>query len=292
MNPFRRIPLELRALSQHMKHHLHSVVIFILVLCFFPQCRGGNVPSSQIVDAVHLSIPDADIRDAEGLMTAYSPFLDLLDSMSDDTNDLINRLASQAYAYETINVLLDRYVSDKTDLSVRNVIDKDIIPRLLNVTGKWFYDKYDLPPLIWRDLFYVSAKGTDDYVEGYFHIMVFPPTEDGKDSELLVAFPESAVSSPFLAFSKGVNPDTLEEDRDNLVATPFDQWFERGEYDEGFPVYARAGHDIVDKMLTYDFMYILFSRGQDPDDTDMLETARLDLSYFQQKYYDYINQQE
>lgn len=273
-------------------NRLFSIALLLMALSLLPQCRDRNVSSSQIVDAVHLSIPDADIRDAEGLMTAYSPFLDLLDSMSDDTNDLINRLASQAYAYETINVLLDRYVSDKTDLSVRNVIDKDIIPRLLNVTGKWFYDKFDLPPLIWRDLFYVSAKDTDDYAEGYFHIMVFPSAEDGKDSELLVAFPESAVSSPFLAFSKVVNPDTLEEDRDNLVTIPFDQWFERGEYDEGFPVYARAGQDIVDKMLTYDFMYIIFSRGQDPNDTDMLETARLDLSYFRQKFYEYINQQD
>ena len=77
----------------------------------------------------------------------------------------------------------------------------------------------------------------------------------------------------------------MEEDTDNQVLVPLEDWYGKGELDAGYPMYASAGSDIVEKMLKYDQMYILFSSGSTLDGSQgPNETVRVGLMYFQDKY--------
>lgn len=109
------------------------------------------------------------------------------------------------------------------------------------------------------------------------NIMVLPYFADSNEAGLQVFFPESAETVQFLAFSK-------DDDPDNLVMIPFDDWFHKGVFNEDYPVVAFAGQDAVDKMLSYDSMFIIFNGDQNFANTDNFETAKLSLKWFQKKY--------
>ena len=155
---------------------------------------------------------------------------------------------------------------------------------LLESLGKWFYEVEEGIPVLWHDMYYLADKESDEPIDVYFHIMVLLPTEDDPEPELDVFFPENAESLPRMIFSKFIGPDTVDEDMNSVVTVSFDEWHPRNEIEEGYPLYGVAGPDVIDKMLTYDVMYLFYSRSQDPSSEAHYEAARLTLKNFQQKY--------
>ena len=270
----------------HFKHYILSPsFLVILILCIFPQCRGKNDNNEQILNTfqsvsliIEESFKDGTLN-TEKLIATIAPSIDSIIKWANDQEDLDNRLSAQALAYQIFNMVGEKLAGDNADKLDIATIEENVISPLLDAIEQWFYDieKAESIPYLWRDLFSKSGKETEQPSDGFFHIMVLPYFADSDEAGLQVFFPESAETVQFLAFSK-------DDDPDDMVMIPFDDWFHKGEFNEDYPVVAFAGQDAVDKMLSYDSMFIIFSSGQDSANADNFETAKLSLKWFQKKY--------
>lgn len=268
----------------------------LILIVLLTQCKGktinkessfSSIPEEYSYSGLYARIQavfDSYSDNAIALKEAIIPYLDTLKNMSEDRFNLKSRLAAQSIIYYVVDNLYD-ISEDENDLELKDV-DAMTAP-LLEAIGKWFYDVEDGIPVLWHDMYYLSDKESDDPVNGYFHIMVLLPTADRSEAELHVFYPDCAESTPSMAFTSFLGSDTINEDWNSLVTVPFENWYKRDELEEGYPLYGKAGKDIIEKMLTYNVMYLSFSRSQVPEIGDHYETARLSLSYFKQKYQEY-----
>lgn len=264
---------------------LFSVTLLLLTLSLLPQCRGKNGNNAADLNSfqrISLNIEKAfndGTLNTEKLIAAIAPSIDSIIKWANDQEDLDNRLNAQALAYQTFNMVGELLASDNADKLDITAVEETVISPLLNAIEQWYFDieKEEGIPYLWRDLFYISGKETEQPSDGFFHIMVLPYFADSYEAGLQVFFPESAETAQFLAFAK-------DDDPDDMVMIPFDDWFHKGEFNEDYPVVAFAGQDAVDKMLSYDSMFIIFSGDQDSANTDNFETSKLSLKWFQKKY--------
>ena len=217
---------------------------------------------------------------------AVLPWADSLRRAAADTVSLQTRMTAQQYAYVTIEMLaakIGRLGKAGEDIPYEEF--NDMMNPLLEAVNLWLYTTEDGLTSVWRDMYYASDQSAGNPVESYFHIMVVLPDDVDSEPELHIFFPESAQENPGLLFRKYKDLETLEEDEDSQVLIPLEEWYRKGELDAGYPMYASAGADVVEKMLEYDLMYILFSGGSALDGSvGTNEMARLGLMYFQDKY--------
>lgn len=282
-------------------NRLFPFVLLLLALCLLPQCRGRNASSTQpssleISDSYERLASEIEVimnnraLDADALVEALSPYLDSIVAMANDSESLGNRMASQILAHEMINLMTENYLLvDETDDSTVAALDDVILPPILDVLEKWFIDINDEAHVLWSDKLYISAKESDEPINGYFHIMVLMKVEDDDVPELDIFFPDCAESLPVLAFAKDANFDSLPDNRDEIAVIPLEQWFAKDELAEGYPLFAMVDQQVVEMMLEYDIMFISFNRSKNDEDTDMYETARLTLAPFQEKYQEYMS---
>ena len=217
---------------------------------------------------------------------AVLPWADSLRRAAADTVSLQTRMTAQQYAYVTIEMLaakIGRLGKAGEDIPYEEF--NDMMNPLLEAVNLWLYTTEDGLTSVWRDMYYASDQSAGNPVESYFHIMVVLPDDVDSEPELHIFFPESAQENPGLLFRKYKDLETLEEDEDRQILIPLEEWYRKGELDAGYPMYASAGADVVEKMLEYDLMYILFSGGSTLDGSvGTNEMARLGLMYFQDKY--------
>lgn len=217
---------------------------------------------------------------------AVLPWADSLRRAAADTVSLQTRMTAQQYAYVTIEMLaakIGRLGKAGEDIPYEEF--NDMMNPLLEAVNLWLYTTEDGLTSVWRDMYYASDQSAGNPLESYFHIMVVLPDDVDSEPELHIFFPESAQENPGLLFRKYKDLETLEEDEDSQVLIPLEEWYRKGELDAGYPMYASAGADVVEKMLEYDLMYILFSGGSTLDGSvGTNEMARLGLMYFQDKY--------
>lgn len=217
---------------------------------------------------------------------AVIPWADSLRRAAADTVSLQTRMIAQQYAYVTIEMLAAKIGHlGKAGEDIPYEEFNDMMNPLLEAVNLWLYTTEDGLTSIWRDMYYASDQSAGSPVESYFHIMVVLPDDVDAEPELHIFFPESARENPGLLFRKYKDLETLEEDEDSQILIPLEEWYRKGELDAGYPMYASAGADVVEKMLEYDLMYILFSGGSTLDGSaGTNEMARLGLMYFQDKY--------
>ena len=278
------------------------VVIFFLsflAMGIFQQCQGQKVSVedslteegvysySNLFSHFQSAFADSTLCAAD-FKNAIAPYLDTLVSLSEDQQNLKNRLVAQQVAYYAIDMLYDRFGSEDADDADLKTLDSMVSP-LLEALGKWFFEVDEGIPILWHDLYYLADKESDNPINGYFHIMVLLPAEGHPEAELDVFFPVNAENLPRMIFTKFLGPDTVDEDSSSVVTVSFDSWHRRDEVEEGYPLYGVAGPDVIEKMLSNDVMYLFYSRSQEPASESHYETARLSLLYFQQKYHEYMN---
>lgn len=280
-----------------MKHKTKlSVLLLLLALCLLPQCRDKNASDYSdnyeneiyihYLERLEAILYDESLTQEE-LKDAIAPIIDSVAILARDDESLQNRITAQMIAYLTFNTLYDKYESDMSVVADMVIL----MAPLSDAIGTWFYEEEEGMPILWHDMYYLSDKESDNPQNGYFHIMVLFARDDSEEAELHVFYPMAAEIMPYIAFTK-FQEGTLDDDLESLVTIPFDNWYRKGEVDEGSPLYASAGQDIVEMMLTYDVMYLFFSRGQDPDDRSQYESARLSLYYFKQAYQEHIKDLE
>lgn len=220
------------------------------------------------------------------VQAAVLPWADSLRRASADTASIQKRLTAQQFAYITMDLLAGR-ISQLGNAGETIPYEEfnALMNPLLEAANQWLFTTEDGLTSVWRDMYYASDQDAGSPDESYFHIMVALPDDGESEPELHIFFPESAQGSPGLLFRKYKDYESFEEDADDQVFIPLEDWYAKGELDVGYPMYASAGADVVERMLGYDLMYILFSSGSSLDGSAVPnETARIGLMYFQEKY--------
>lgn len=278
------------------RSHLMKKLIPIVAICIvlFASCRQhrqesecASQPSFQkiFLDAVLDSTATwAQINEAA------TAFVDSLVIIAADESNGKNRLAAQQWGYMTIELLYETY--DEMKEAGKEVNYDDLPPlleRINDAASIWFYTEDEQLPHIWRDHYYVCHQQAENPINGFFHIMVTPPTKERPEPSLEIFYPDAADDVPVLIFSKYLKDGSAEEDYDNQEIIPLSDWSKKDEMQEGFPMHAKAGTDIVKKMLDYDVLYLMFRSSVSPDgDPAETEIARLSLVPFQEKW-GYVN---
>lgn len=213
----------------------------------------------------------------EQLIDTVIPFADSLLVAAQDEDNKSRRLAAQEFASYSMNLLVDhiaRLNSDGQNLTSEQA--EALLNPFVEVLNQWFYieDEYSC---LWRDMYFVSHRMSEEPVDDSFEIYVILPDEASGQASVHIFFPWEAESSPELMFSNIIEEMDGEESYD-VVHFEEGQW---GAPREDYPLTAFGGQDIVDKMLEYDSMYMIYRSPTAPDGVGI---GRMSLLVFHEKY--------
>ena len=198
------------------------------------------------------------------------------------------RMLAQDNGYMIISFITDKY--DEITAAGREANYDDIPPllsRLYDAENRWFYNADEQVPHLWRDHYYICHKETENEFHGFFHIMVTTPCDSFPDPNLHIYYPDVAKNSPVLVFSNLLKDGSGEDDFDNQEVIRPDEWYAKNEVEEGYPMYAQYGTEVVQKMLKYDLLYLMFvSEATAAGDPEEMEISRLDLTEFKNKWWE------
>jgi len=142
----------------------------------------------------------------------------------------------------------------------------------------WFYSEDDILPCIWRDHYYTCNQNADNPVDGYFHIMITLPTEEDPAPSLQIFYPMAAEGNPYIMFAGLDNQDNSNKQE----VIQLKDWQPKDSIAMGYPMYAEADVEIVNKMLKNDAMYLMFTSEATADGAPgETEIARVNLQPMQ-----------
>ena len=216
------------------------------------------------------------------VIEAVNPLVDSLSMAAIDENDLRRRLSAQELGYIVIESIVDKYINLQEG---GEKVSEDDLNRVVGSTRSaicsWFYDDTSDLPHIWRDHYYVSNKSADKPVNGYFHIMVSVPTDENPQPSLLVFYPESAEDMPAIIFREHEEDQAFDDEYDMRDIIVLEAWSRKDELEDGYPMYASAGPEVVEKMMSNAVMYLLFRSAEtESGDPGELEVASVSLEPF------------
>lgn len=231
---------------------LFLVVIVVLTISCNTKKNKSSNPSAFMMAAEVLSDSSATWKSVKDVTL---PLCDSLCKAITNENNLESRLAGQEMAYVIIDAVTDSYLAHSNAGEVIPTQELyDITIPLQNALNQWFYADDEQLPHIWKDLFYVSHKESDNPLGGYFHLMISLPTEEQPEPEFYVFYPESAAGRPAFVFKEKAE-EVINAD-DELVY-PVEVYL-KNELNDGSTMYAKAGADVVQKLLSSPSMFILF----------------------------------
>lgn len=217
------------------------------------------------------------------VMTQYGEYLEIA---ADNLDNIDMRVDAQRRSMLTISLLLEKFAQmDSLGLEISHAQMDSCLSRLVEVSSKWYYVENEIRPVIFREVYYNSYQNTDNPVPGYFRILVYLPAEQYSEPSVRLFYPQTAESDPYILFTgEEVNgvPVGGWGKQDIVGANTLEKKNAKG---DGTPMNDLFGPDFLEKMLNNKHMYITFNSEKPasgiPGD---LETAHLELSFFQDKY--------
>lgn len=272
-----------------MKTINRSILLLFLMLgvvsCVHPVKEITYKSYDDVVNAFDNVIDDTTAT-WEQVIRIATVFMDSICVYTADENSLKHRILGQDNGYIVIDYLGDKY--EEMVAAGKEANYDDILPlldRLYDIEGVWFYSDDDEVPNIWRDHLYISHQNSDNPVHGYFHIKVTLPCEALPEPTVQIFYPKDADKEPIISFCKYLPDGSAKDDEDTRETIHLDNWIKKNEREEGQPMYASGGKDLVDKMLSYDVLYLMFLSGVSKyGDPSELELSRLELQHFQMKW--------
>ena len=219
-------------------------------------------------------------------------FADILIADMQDTSSTYSRVHSQEIGYIVIASLTEKYM-ELMDAG-KEVSEKDLSRIVENVDTsihRWFHnDDNKNRPNLWKDLYYLSNKSAENPVNGYFHLIVDIPTEEHPAPSLYIFFPQSAEKDPYLVFRENPEEPIYDENlrKEDFVLLP--DWHRKNENNDGFPMFAGAGPEVIDRMLHNAVMYVVFHSEETPEgEAGEMEVAHIPLEGFQKSWQTYVH---
>ena len=231
-----------------------------------------------------LSVVTADsLSTWQDVMNATTPVIDSIILDATDEVDLKKRMLGQELGYLVMEAITDKYLDLKAHGESASSEELDrIVSDLQGALCCWFYSEDERLPHIWSDHYYVSNKNAEEPANGFFHIMVSVPTPAQPAPNLYIYYPESAEGRPAIIFREHLDNDLVEDKFDVHDIVTLQDWYKKDEVEKGFPMYATADEDVVEKMLCNSVMYLSFqSRPASEGAPGEVEIARVHLEPFQ-----------
>lgn len=256
--------------------------LLTVLSCGNAQKKGGNNNLFEMMQV--LSVVTADsLSTWQDVMNATTPVIDSIILDATDEVDLKKRMLGQELGYLVMEATTDKYLDLKAHGESASSEELDrIVSDLQGALCCWFYSEDERLPHIWRDHYYVSNKNAEEPSNGFFHIMVFVPTPAQPAPNLYIYYPESAEGRPAIIFREHLDNDLVDDKFDVHDIVTLQDWYKKDEVEKGFPMYATADEDVVEKMLCNSVMYLLFqSRPASEGAPGEVEIARVHLEPFQ-----------
>lgn len=256
--------------------------LLTVLSCGNAQKKGGNNNLFEMMQV--LSVVTADsLSTWQDVMNATTPVIDSIILDATDEVDLKKRMLGQELGYLVMEAITDKYLDLKAHGESASSEELDrIVSDLQGALCCWFYSEDERLPHIWRDHYYVSNKNAEEPSNGFFHIMVSVPTPAQPAPNLYIYYPESAEGRPAIIFREHLDNDLVDDKFDVHDIVTLQDWYKKDEVEKGFPMYATADEDVVEKMLCNSVMYLLFqSRPASEGAPGEVEIARVHLEPFQ-----------
>ena len=256
--------------------------LLTVLSCGNAQKKGGNNNLFEMMQV--LSVVTADTLSTwQDVMNATTPVIDSIILDATDEVDLKKRMLGQELGYLVMEAITDKYLDLKAHGESASSEELDrIVSDLQGALCCWFYSEDERLPHIWRDHYYVSNKNAEEPSNGFFHIMVSVPTPAQPAPNLYIYYPESAEGRPAIIFREHLDNDLVDDKFDVHDIVTLQDWYKKDEVEKGFPMYATADEDVVEKMLCNSVMYLLFqSRPASEGAPGEVEIARVHLEPFQ-----------
>lgn len=256
--------------------------LLTVLSCGNAQKKGGNNNLFEMMQV--LSVVTADTLSTwQDVMNATTPVIDSIILDATDEVDLKKRMLGQELGYLVMEAITDKYLDLKAHGESASSEELDrIVSDLQGALCCWFYSEDERLPHIWRDHYYVSNKNAEEPSNGFFHIMVSVPTPAQPAPNLYIYYPESEEGRPAIIFREHLDNDLVDDKFDVHDIVTLQDWYKKDEVEKGFPMYATADEDVVEKMLCNSVMYLLFqSRPASEGAPGEVEIARVHLEPFQ-----------
>lgn len=256
--------------------------LLTVLSCGNAQKKGGNNNLFEMMQV--LSVVTADsLSTWQDVMNATTPVIDSIILDATDEVDLKKRMLGQELGYLVMEAITDKSLDLKAHGESASSEELDrIVSDLQGALCCWFYSEDERLPHIWRDHYYVSNKNAEEPSNGFFHIMVSVPTPAQPAPNLYIYYPESAEGRPAIIFREHLDNDLVDDKFDVHDIVTLQDWYKKDEVEKGFPMYATADEDVVEKMLCNSVMYLLFqSRPASEGAPGVVEIARVHLEPFQ-----------
>lgn len=256
--------------------------LLTVLSCGNAQKKGGNNNLFEMMQV--LSVVTADsLSTWQDVMNATTPVIDSIILDATDEVDLKKRMLGQELGYLVMEAITDKYLDLKAHGESASSEELDrIVSDLQGALCCWFYSEDERLPHIWREHYYVSNKNAEEPSNVFFHIMVSVPTPAQPAPNLYIYYPESAEGRPAIIFREHLDNDLVDDKFDVHDIVTLQDWYKKDEVEKGFPMYATADKDVVEKMLCNSVMYLLFqSRPASEGAPGEVEIARVHLEPFQ-----------
>lgn len=256
--------------------------LLTVLSCGNAQKKGGNNNLFEMMQV--LSVVTADTLSTwQDVMNATTPVIDSIILDATDEVDLKKRMLGQELGYLVMEAITDKYLDLKAHGESASSEELDrIVSDLQGALCCWFYSEDERLPHIWRDHYYVSNKNAEEPSNGFFHIMVSVPTPAQPAPNLYIYYPESEEGRPAIIFREHLDNDLVDDKFDVHDIVTLQDRYKKDEVEKGFPMYATADEDVVEKMLCNSVMYLLFqSRPASEGAPGEVEIARVHLEPFQ-----------
>lgn len=256
--------------------------LLTVLSCGNAQKKGGNNNLFEMMQVISVVTADS-LSTWQDVMNATTPVIDSIILDATDEVDLKKRMLGQELGYLVMEAITDKYLDLKAHGESASSEELDrIVSDLQGALCCWFYSEDERLPHIWRDHYYVSNKNAEEPSNGFFHIMVSVPTPAQPAPNLYIYYPESAEGRPAIIFREHLDNDLVDDKFDVHDIVTLQDWYKKDEVEKGFPMYATADKDVVEKMLCNSVMYLLFqSRPASEGAPGEVEIARVHLEPFQ-----------
>ena len=264
-------------------------IVFILPLLFQLACsqrtQNGTIETQHTFQYAFVDVILDSTSTWGQIIDAANIFTDSLFVLAGDENNGPNRLAAQEWGYTTIYLLTEVYeqkLEEGEDVKFSDI--SPILERINNAVCLWITTEMDGNVYVWRDHYYACHQQAEEPVKGFFNFMIKISDSDPQTNTMRITFPKAAHKDypPMLAFR------TIANDGYSEVGN-YEDYKMLGEElrirDDIDVMYADVDGDVVDMMLKYDYMYIMFrSVESDKGDQEKFEIARVGLFPFKEKW--------
>lgn len=181
------------------------------------------------------------------------------------------RLDAQKRANLAMSLAIGVYMADEREDLFTPVVDK-----LDLVTTTWGISSDPENPHLFKDIYYVTDKGTEAEADACFIMEIHFVPEDLSLVEMaIIGLPENAASDPMVVLANYIDGDHTQVDFDEAVYVDVLRMIPAGEANPGDPALLVMETSFYDALMMYDVLFINYISTSGNPESAILRLDRL-----------------